>query len=348
MIALLACAPPDAGIENTLTLSTSPGHDDAAQALVAAIHDASDSVRVALPQDHPDVRTALEAAAGEGLAVEVVVDIDLAGELATSADVHGYTLTVVDPAVAFFEFGVNLDVAWTGDQVVQSNTWAVIDDRHWWVASGLVPAGSGTVLVAEMTGEDLVRDVLGEHNQLLGGTDATSMDAYNGLNKSLTDLTLRYPLDSGETLRFGFGPQERLVKQLTDAIYRSRGSVTLVTQDLTDPGVQQALADKAHAGFTVEVLVGVATTWVAEDPIVRRTASDLLPTLLVTDDGDGRVSASVLSHPVWSAARIVGGTPVTSDQFVDGVLWSVEAPAATPTLDALTAIADDLWNGAAP
>jgi hypothetical protein len=341
----LACAPPE-GIENTLAVRALAHDGDAVVDLVAAIDAAGDSVRLAIPGDVPDVRSALERAADAGRIVEVVVDVDRAGALADSAALHGYTATLVDPAVSFFDFGVNLDVAWTGDQVVQSNAWAVLDDATWWVASGLGTAAAGTVIVAEMTGEHLVRDVLGEHNQLLGGTDATSMDAYSGLNKSLTDLELRYPLDGGETLHFGFGPQERLVKQVTDAVYRTRGSIRLATDDCTDPGLQYALLEAAEGGHDVTVVLGTGSAWQPAEPIAVRRLDEPVPTVLVTDDGDGHRVALVLSHPLWSAPRIVGGVAVLSDQFVDGVIWTVESVRSSAATDALAAAVADLWERA--
>ncbi len=340
MISLvLACAAP-LGVLDTTVVAEVVDSATAVEAFVGAIEGAQTTVSVALAGDEPEVRAALEAAADAGVDVDVVVDIDLAGAFSTSGETHGYAVALLDPGFGFFDFGINLDVAWAGDQVVQSNNWVLVDDAVWWVSSSIGTGLAGDVVLASLTGEEVLEDAAGEHNQLSGGVDATSVDAYNGLNKSITDLRYRYPTDSGEVLHFGFGPQERLVKQVVDAVYRSRGRVVLLTADITDVGLTAALGEKADAGFEVNVVTETLSAWTAPVSVAARQVDGVVPTVLWTDDGDGHSVVMVVSHPIWAAGRVVGGVPVTTDQLVDGLLWSLESSNGGPNLELLQSFVD--------
>ena len=54
------------------------------------------------------------------------------------------------------------------------------------------------------------------------------------------------------------GPQERLIKRVTDAVYSSRSDVRILTNELADGGLAKALQAKSADGFDVQVVVGAA------------------------------------------------------------------------------------------
>jgi hypothetical protein len=156
-----------------------------------------------------------------------------------------------------------------------------------------------------------------------------------------------------------FGPQERLVKRITDAVYRARASVFILTGDLADEGLTRALQSKAENGFSAKVVVGsafgsnapaISDTFATQTPDVLKyvsPASDTVPTVVLVDyelDRNGNRSSApmafVLSHDLLSASRLYYSTTIPTDQLIDGTLLVLEDPGqpSGPMLDLLELI----------
>ena len=287
------------------------------------------------------VADALIAAADRGASVQVVTDIDSTGQDGLLAlESAGLTVQYADDSVTYFDFAINADVSWASEQVVMSHTVLVIDDAAVISASHL-GEGEGSRLLWRARGEDLGGDFAAEHNQVFGGTDASSRTAYDSLAKSVTDSRWAYPTQSDLQLELWFGPQERLIKRMIDYAYGARGSIWLMTDDLADEGMIRALYAKAVDGFDVRVLVGPSFgtsspnssaifTRETTGMLKRQTSNEVVPTVMLVDlkrDRTGRYNTArgmSLSHPVWSANRLFAGAEVLTDQLVDGNLWVLD------------------------
>jgi phosphatidylserine/phosphatidylglycerophosphate/cardiolipin synthase-like enzyme len=312
---------------------------------------ATTTLDVALPSlDDPTLTEALTAAWARGVDVQVVTDAQAAeapgiAALATA----GVPLRLADDDLAFFDFSQNADVAWTGDQVQMTHSFAIADGAQWLLANRAGSSDDGPVVAVDGFGEDVAEVLRAEHIQVFGGSDATALDAYSAANKSVGDPRGWFPTDGPEMLELRFGPQDRLIKTLIDATWGARSSVRLVTEDITDAGLGTALAAKAADGFDVEVIVGASfgtTTPSATNAflaaaagvrILQNSAAGTLPTMMFLDleqARDGRYHEPrvlTLTHPVWSASRLSGSTEVVTDQYCDGTLFGLSVRGLPPT-----------------
>jgi hypothetical protein len=110
------------------------------------------------------ISDALIAAADRGLTVEVVTDIDAAGQAGLVAlESAGLEVQYADDAVTYFDFAINADVSWSSEQVVMSNTVLVTDEVEVLSASHL-GSGAGIRMLWRGRGEDIGGDFAAEHN----------------------------------------------------------------------------------------------------------------------------------------------------------------------------------------
>lgn len=357
---LLACAaPPDLSeATDAVSVAAYTTAVDAEDAFVAVLDQAVESIDVALPNlASPYIAQVLvDLAEQRGVSVRAVTDVDQAADpgVAILQDA-GIPLRLADGEVAYFEFSLNLDVRWESEQVIQSHAMAVVD-RRWVVSATSLGVTDGWFLVWTGRGEDLAQDVGAELNQVIGGLDASSLTAYDSLAKSVTDLRWSYPSPGQALPEVWFGPQERLVKRVIDAVYAARSSVKVLTNDFSDPSLALALQAKAADGFLVEVVVGPgfgssssANSRVLEedtpDVVKWQVASLVVPTVVIIDDeqdrlgGWNQVKTMTLSHDLYSAGRLYRSSPIVTDQLIDGNLWAFNAWGAPtgeqqPLLDA--------------
>ncbi|MCB9686626.1 MAG: hypothetical protein H6738_07985 [Alphaproteobacteria bacterium] len=358
---LVGCAEPDPSeLFYGATVTSVRDEASAADAFVQRIATAEDTLHVALPTgEDPTIADALIEAWDRGIQVEVVTDADV-------ADTEGIRrlldaevpVRLADAGLTYFEFTLNADVVFTSEMTKMSDVWVVADSQTVLAASHVGSLADGTRILFDMKGEELIEDLLREHNQLFGGTDATAVDAYDAPNKSITDFRWRYGTDSDVDLQMWFGPQERLTKRIVDGIYGARSSIWVLTNDLANEGLSKALQDKAERGFDVRVVVGpdfgdsssaVSRVFENETPDVdkRRVTDPVVPTLVILDWEDqpsgrrGQARGMVITHDLFNAARLYRGSPVETDQLIDGVMWEL-ATASTPTGD-LQALMD-VWQ----
>lgn len=345
LVLLAACAPPDAS--GLFTSAVARVLDDGAStdaALVDAIDGTKERLHVALPYaDDTTVSDAILRAFDRGVDVQVLTDVDREADPGIAALLEaGVPVSLADGGMTYFDFTTNADVTWTSDQVRMTDCWVVTDGTR---VLGCTLAGSaqnGPRVLFDARGEEIAEDVLSEHNQIFGGTDATALTSFSNPAKSILDLNFSYPNTDDTRIGVFFGPQERLTKRVIDAVYGARSSVRILTDDLSNDGLARALQDKAENGFDITVITGphlgdassVQGRFYENDtPDVEKfTRSDVdqLPTVILVDFEETRLGqrslakAMVLTHDLVSSARIWKGTEVVSDQVLDGTLWTLE------------------------
>ncbi len=363
-LAMGACSPPDLSRTSTdLSVEVVTDVADVDGRFVSLIEGAETSLHVALPTiESPAIADALLAAVDRGVEVEVSTDAQSEHAVGVAALLDaGLDVALDDDALAYFGFDVNADLGWSGAQVQMSHAMAVADDARFVTASRAGELADGPIAVFEGRGEDPCEVIEGELRQIHDGIDATALDAYNAGNKSIPDPRTIFGTSSDERFELHFGPQGRLLKGVIDAVYDARSSVRIVTEDLTDVGLIQALQNKAADGFDVQVIVGASfgSTSSAQSNVLRDQAPDVeklhvlggarLPTVVYVDFDparDGRYhtpTVMVLTHPLYSASRLFGSSPVVTDQYIDGtmVVMSVADVPPSPPLQALAAIHAD-------
>ena len=371
ILGLSACAAPDlsaAFLQVDLVLIPADDPVSVDERFAAAIDKARTSVHLAIPAgEDPTIAEAVLAAWDRGLEVKVVTDYDQATDPGIALLLEaGVPVTLADDGLSYFDFNVVNDIAFSSEDTIMTHALVVTDAKRALSATTAGWLTSGEVVLMELEGEDLIEDLLLEHNQVFGGADAVATTAFDGLAKSIVDLRWRYPTQTDLDLELWFGPQERLVKRVIDAVYSARGSVHILTNNFTDEGLAAALEDKAQYGFTVNVVVGPAfdaqnellsRALAVQTPNVskfRHTLSDDMPTVVLIDYRDGldghryTTRAFVLSHDLYNTSRnsgavaagegLVGGV---NDQLLDGTLWQwVDYDEPSPEIDALY----ELWE----
>ncbi len=345
-----ACAAPDMGdvfqvVDVTPEDNASATHEH----FVAAMDAAESDIQLMLPTiEDTALSDAAIAAFERGVDVEVVTDFDAqdsAGALALFD--AGVPMTFADEGVTYFEFTVTDMVEWSSDKTMMTHAMVLTDGAEFVGATTAGQEADGWRVVIHGRGEDLVNDLWDEHNQIFGGTDATSLTAYSSLAKSITDHRWRYATDSEIDVEMWLGPQERVVKRVTDAVYSARSDVRVLTNELTDGGLMKALNAKSRDGFDVQVVVGPDfgswndghTAFILEDAgdiDFQQTSNSVVPTIVLIDYDqaqDGvyhRPRAILLTHDLFSASRFYadefGRTEtIVTDQLIDGALWSFDA-----------------------
>ena len=315
------------------------------------IGQAKNTVQVAIPTDEDGIiADAILDAWNKGKDVEVVTDIDEADQIGIARLVDaGVPVTLADGGLEYFDFNINDPVEFGSDVTRMSNAWAIIDRNKALLGTRAGSIATGETILFEVQGEEPIEDLLFEHLQLFGGVDATATTAFDGLAKSIADVRWRYPTNSDLDIEIWFGPQQRLTKRMIDAIYHSRGSIHVLSNDMGDAGFSRALEDKAKWNFPVQAVVGPAYDRAANRPAAvfqtetpnvvksRYTGADDVPTILIVNYEPGldgkryNTMAFVLTHDVHTTSRIDAAVapppfsdepwigPVT-DQLIDGTL----------------------------
>lgn len=349
LISLLAigCSAPDLdGLFTQVNVSTG-GRAETVDAARTLIENATESLHVAMPAgEDTELSALLIDAYNDGLDVEVTTDFDQVDDAGIQALIAAdVPVTRTNDGLEYFEFVLGTDVSWESADTILSSSFIVADRLSFMSTSELGFGHDGARVIIEGRGQDLADDLLKEHNQLMGNgqdaADATSTTAFDNQAKSIADPRWRYPLRTGAHAEVWFGPQERVTKRIIDAVYAARSDIRILTDDFANEGLTKALEDKASQGFDVEIIVGprwnqtntaLARLLQSNTPNVskRRVASGRVPTVVLIDldtarDGNAYTARGfVLSHDLYSAERLYRGSPVTTDQLIDGVLWVFE------------------------
>lgn len=344
-VALAGCAGPalDQFVSDFETHEASVETDVSAD-FVAVVDAAQDTLVVAVPGlNDLDIADAIVAAWDRGVDVRVVTDADHAtDEGIVALQAAEVPLALVDKGITFFDFDSSTTASWGSDQVRMTHAFAVADTYEWVTATRAGLLNPGPVVWFRGHSEDLAEHFEREHNQLFGGTDAAAADTYNAPAKSINDTRWLFWGGSDESLRIHFGPQERLIKAITDAVYGARSSIRILAEDISDRGLANALQLKAEDGFDVEVIVGrtFGDAYQPASEVLRQQTPDVkkyqaaadveLPTLVFIDfdrarDGEfHRPRVLAITHPIFSAARTDLGVAVETDQYCDGTLMQLE------------------------
>jgi len=363
---LVACtaSPPKLGqIFSQVEVFTEDDPSAASEYFIDVVDRSRDTLHIALPAgENEALADAIIAAFDRGVEVEVVTDIDQAADLGTAALIDAAVpVTLADGEITYFDFNVNDDVSWRSDQTLMTHAFMIADRRRLVNASSMGWMRTGPTVIMDVVSEELVEDFLSEHNQVFGGVDATATTAFDGLAKSIADYRWLYHTQTDVQLEVWFGPQERLTKRVIDAVYGARASVYVLTDDFANEGLAHALQAKAADGFDVQVIVGpgfgstsTILSRVLEDetpnlPKYQVTGVDSVPTVVLVDFEKARDNhryrsrAMVLSHDLYSAARLHRNQEVVNDQLIDGNLW-VFNDDNTPSAELLALLA--LWEDA--
>lgn len=332
---------------------------------IAAIDGASTSVRLALPTlEDTDLALAIERAVDRGVDVRVVIDFDnaeAAGALALEA--AGYpcrqaaesnvlrfagetpVCVLACDSTSYFDFANNVDITVPSSAIGMTHAFVVTDRVQFVRATEAGGIEDGTRFVVEGRSEDLGDDLSWEHQQLFGGTDASTLTAFSSMAKSVTDNRWLYPTQTRVGMEVWMGPQERVIKRVIDAVYRARSNAYVLTNDFVDTNLARALDQKGADGFDVQVIVGpkfgstrpeLSRQLVESNNIAKFRIEDesvgVIPTLVLIDSKPDRSGAQpltqafVLSHDIAATTRYIGsGSAVEvlelSDQLLDGNLF---------------------------
>lgn len=232
-----------------------------------------------------------------------------------------------------------------GSYNLMSHRFFIIDEGTVWNFVNGFDGSVGTIgwsAESELLHEDFGR----EFRQMEGGVFADSLDTYNGPVKSKNNDHLDYMSDFG-VMRLRFNPQERIMKHVIDAVYSARSSIHVVTPELTNPFLLDALEYKVEHDFQVEVMVGAETqpAGSSRERLVgigarAHGAGDALPTIVLIDaneDENGEQwprTAMAMTHPLWHGQPLSLEPPrdpytedasdrvfvYPSDHYVDGSL----------------------------
>jgi hypothetical protein len=373
LLGLAACSAPDVNDAfTTLELFVEDSSEGANAHVIALLDAAERSAHISLPAgEDTELTDAIIAAWNRGIEVEVTTDYDRVEIPESQLDTRqpdqgilelidaGVPVQLADAAVSYFDFSLKNDVSWSSDQIIMSDAMAIIDGRHIVNASHLGDTLEGHRVIFNVVSEDIGEDLDMEHNQLFGGADATSLTAYSNMQKSIADNRWLYRTQSSLDLEIWLGPQERLTKRIIDAVYGAHSSIRVLTNDFANEGLTQALEAKGSYGFQIEVVYGpgfggsnsaLSRVFENDTPNVFKwevSAYQRIPTIILVDEDEARdgkiypTRAFVLSHDLYSAARLYKDQEVISDQLLDGNLWVLnDFNSDSPEVAALR----ELWN----
>lgn len=337
--------------------------------LAAAIDGASARVDVAVERlNAPAVTDALIRAAARGVAVRVVSDQDAATDPGFAALSIGGIVTTFGDGEIPWSPQPGVEMVRPGSDNQMTHNFVVIDEVTVWNwTGGLLPDGeAGLQSVVEIRSQDVAKDFRSMHQQMVGGTFATTLTAYGAMTSATNDSRLRYVIAEPWTMELQFAPAEPAIKQIIDEVYAARASVWISASYLWNRPLTDALRYKAAAGFDVRVVVDGRSQASAYDQSRRlgqifdelREADAAFPTLVSVDRTldtfviiDGAVSPIDLTvYPrlaMWASHGALPASPFTigdagpvsrpSGAFTDGNFWAFrEEPGfVAPPIDAL-------------
>ncbi len=384
--------------------------DEIRQRLLADLQGAEERIDAAINQlEDEDIEEALIAAADRGVRVRVVADehYEDSGQFDALVDHDDISVVFGDgelsylpepnlsPILSFCDANftnhddhINCTQADGGlpensDRVIDrpshynsmSHTFFVLDQTYLWNISAPMTSEQRVWPAFRAMSEELVNSFEREFRQMHGGVFSTTLSVYNGPLKSITH---QHPLrlTNRGKLRVRFNPQERLVKNVIDETYRARGSVYVMTENLTNPDLIAALRYKVERDFDVKVLVGQgqAPTLMSQveglGAVQAPEEMGRLPTMVLINAAEDRNGdqqprmVQILSHELWRAQPFEvlheiteQGTPARnvnhdkvrfypSDTFADGVMWElVESGTGwnNPEVEPFVQLWEEMW-----
>ena len=254
-----------------------------------------------------------------------------------------------------------------GNFNIMSHDFFIIDERTVWTTPPL--DGQGRDWVGwRIESSKLAYDYGREFQQMHGGVFASTLDVYNGPVKSTNDYNIRYHTDKGQ-MKVWFNPQERLLKQVIDQLYKAKSSVWIMSDNLTNPFLLDALEYKNDNGFDVRLLINPDTQATGEpksrlEALGVRWAADRydhLPTVILLDSEPDRTGRPRPRSVLGLSHALLRGSPFEvdykdevddeviiypADLFVDGNLWQLEESGANIHGDPQLEQFEQYWLGA--
>jgi hypothetical protein len=346
LLSCLACSAPDASnLFNQIQIDVANGPDETTSAFVDIIDGAQDALAIALPVGTDTVLTnSILDAHERGVYVELVLDYDNQEDEGFKSLIdEGVPHKLADDGLSYFEFNFTQDVGWSSEKTIMSSAFVVADQNTFISSTTAGGTESGPRVLVSGQGENLVEDLLTEHNQIFGDADAVAVTAYDSPAKSIVDNRWSYWMSTGPQLELWFGPQERITKRMIDAVYRAKSSVWVMTDDFANEGLVAAMQAKAEHDFEMKIIVGprfgdssnpLSRLLQTEAPDVwkRTVTSGRVPTMVFVDvepARDGRyypAQVFIASHDLYSSARFYRAKEVVTDQLIDGTLWVLNDP----------------------
>lgn len=228
---------------------------------------------------------------------------------------------------------------------VMSHTFFAIDEVDLWNVTAPLGGDQNVWLAFRAVSEEITDTFRREFRQMHGGVFSTTLSVYNGPLKSITQQRPLRLTNRGQ-LRIRFNPQERLVKNVIDEVLAARSSVFIITENLTNFDLIEALKYKQNNGFGVRVMVGQSQSDTDDvedaieplDPVVAPESMGRLPSFAVFDserdrNGDRQPrTIQMLSHELlrvdsYEVIRSENPSDIVrfypSDTFADGVMWEI-------------------------
>jgi hypothetical protein len=300
-----------------------------------------------------DIANALLRAVGRGVDVRVVADIDHKAEAGLALlsqklgklDRGSPRLVLMGGPLDYSpEPSRNLGRSGDLDQI--TDTFLLVDTNRVLNLSKGFGATTDLRWGFDVHSTDVAKDFEDEHSQLFAGVSATTLNYYDGTLKSNNNNRVYYPMPD-DVWELYFGPQERLIKRVIDEIYAARASVQIITPELSNTFMVDALRYKARVGGIIDVLVEKGSLArsssrfnelkkaIADDKASAdlRVAEQLGFTAVIIDAErarDGRryqTRVLMLSHPlVESIPFDASDVSRLSDAFMDGNMWVYSRP----------------------
>ncbi len=321
------------------------------QGLVEGISNAKIQIVAAFENFESEVvANALVAAHERGIRVRFVGDIDKGDQRGIQILQDAGVDVVLGDGALTYSPEPTVSVSRSGSDNLMSHNFVAIDERLVYSLSSGFTGTNIHQLGFRAVSEDLGKDFTDEFNQMHAGVFATTLSAFNGPIKSITNNRHFYPTGEG-VMQVHFGPQERITKRIIDEIYSARASVFIATPYLSNRYIADALRYKAMNGFLVAVIVDDEGTNVENtsygalraDLDGIRDGDDTLPavrsgpslgqTLVLIDSARSPINgqrytarAYMLSQPLLAALSFEDGPRTEArpaDAFTDSHMWTL-------------------------
>jgi hypothetical protein len=326
--------------------------------IIAVVNGAQRELSVAFESFESErVAEAMIAARDRGVRVRFVGDADLQDQ----AGVRRLLAADIDAVFGDGPFSYspepNSIVSRAGEHNQMAHNFVVADEREVITLSGGLFGEEVHQVGLRITSEDMGKDFTDEFNQMHAGVFATTLSAFNGPIKSITNDRYFYPTNDG-VLQVFYGPQERLLKRVIDELYAARASVFIIAESFTNEFIDDALRYKAMNGFEVGVVVdeeGAAAPFSQVERLrddfdgIRgqgeplpsiRTRPGIRQTVIIIDADASPINGEryetkimVLNQPLVASLSFVDGPRTEArpaDAFTDGAMWMLTRPPSAP------------------
>ena len=141
-----------------------------------------------------------------------------------------------------------------GEKNQMAHNFLVVDQQQILSLSGGLNDVENTYQMGfEINSSPMAEDFSREFQVMFGGTFAMTLDSFGGIHKPDTNARILYMTSDG-VYGLYFGPQERLLKRVIDAVYNARSSVQIIGSEFSNAFLLDALRYKASVGFSISAI----------------------------------------------------------------------------------------------